>query len=352
MSISSRTSEVAMDGGFPESDAVMTMPTVSVLIPFFQREKGPLARAVESVLAQDYKGAVHVVVVDDGSPVSAADELSGLLRQRGSVDLIVHRQANGGPASARNTALNLCPRDTTLVAFLDSDDQWDHRHLTRAVRTLSRGFDFYFADHLQLGQQTGAFERAGRICDTAHPPLDGDATLRAFEGDMLDQIIRGNVIGTSTVVYRFDRFRDLRFLEEFTTAGEDYLFWMTLASKGARFCFSTACEAVYGKGVNVYSAAGWGTDGHMKRVQNELRYRLLTRKLFPLTGEQLRHISAAVRNLRLAFNADLLHRLRHGKPVDLALVGKMARVDPLTFAQLPRALFRTLVRHSRDEDAR
>ena len=69
---------------------------------------------------------------------------------------------------------------------------------------------------------------------------------------MFDQIIRGNPIGTSTVVYDFARHAAQRFKVEFTNAGEDYLFWMQLVRSGARIAFSSRSQAQYGKGVNIY----------------------------------------------------------------------------------------------------
>ena len=43
---------------------------IAVVIPYFQREPGILAKALKSVLASEAVEDVHVIVVDDESPVS------------------------------------------------------------------------------------------------------------------------------------------------------------------------------------------------------------------------------------------------------------------------------------------
>lgn len=319
-------------------------PTISVVIPFFQRERGPLRRALQSIFSQEYSGAIHIVICDDSSPVPLACELDPLPEIPHRIAIHRIHRPNGGPAAARNSALDYCPSDTDLVAFLDSDDEWHPRHLSNAVETLACGFDTYFADHLQLDQTVGGFARAKRLNLADHSKLAAGDTLYSFDRDMLDQVMRGNIIGTSTVVYDFRKFGKMRFREEFTSAGEDYLFWMSLANAGARFCFSTLVEAKYGHGVNVYSGAGWGTEGHMLRIHNELRYRLVTEKSFDLNSAQLLYVREQVIKLRLAFARDLVHRIAHRKRIDRALVRRHFELDSMTFLYIPKVMLGILLR--------
>jgi succinoglycan biosynthesis protein ExoW len=314
---------------------------IAVVIPYFQREPGILQRALRSVFAQQGVSEVHVVVVDDASPVPARRELDAMEKPL-KLPVSVIDRVNGGPAAARNTALDNLPADTRYVAFLDSDDEWSADHLANAVRALSAGYDTYFADHLQLGADLSAFRRAGRLHLEQHPVIDETGTLRAYSADMFNQIMTGNVIGTSTVVYDVKMHKELRFRSEFTHAGEDYLFWMDLARHGARFAFSTRTEAVYGKGVNVYAGSGWGTEQHLLRVQNEMRYRKVTGKLFPVTAEQAAVLSGKVRELRLAFMGDVLHRVAHGKRIPLHLLRAQFALDPATFATVFPVAWRIL----------
>ena len=316
---------------------------ITVIIPYFQRSPGILANALVSIAAQkSCPLPVHVIVVDDASPAPAGPEIASVGPMPHTVQVV--EQPNGGPGSARNTGLDNAPPGTRYIAFLDSDDEWTPDHLARAVAALDSGFDFYFADHYQLDQTTSAFLRAGRIQPTEHPALPNlPAGLLAYQGDMLGQIIQGNLIGTSTVVYSFRRFASQRFKVEFTNAGEDYLFWMELVHSGAKIAFSTHSEAKYGKGVNVYAGAGWGSEQHLLRVHNELKYRKTTAKLFALTEAQRDYIRDCVRDLRVSFVRDLLHRISHRKKLAPRLLATHFKMDPLTYAIAPIVLIKLLV---------
>ena len=307
--------------------------TIAVVIPFFQETEGLLARAIRSVVAQQETGDLRIVVVDDSSPVAAAAEIAALGIEADRVRIDIVRQANAGPAAARNRGLDSV-RGCARVAFLDSDDVWSDRHLANATRALDAGHDFYFADLLQPGQTISGFERAGRLANGAHRPIADSETLFAYGGDMFDQIVCGNVIGTSTVVYAFDRFPEQRFDEAFYSAGEDYLFWIALARGGARFCFSSEVEASYGYGVNVYAGSGWGTPGYLRRIHNEMRYRVRLLD-FDLSDRQRRFVREKIEVLRVEFASDILHRLTHRRSIPRDIVQAQFRLDPFTLLSLP-----------------
>ena len=313
---------------------------ITVVIPYYQKSVGVLARALSSIAAQSPCGlSVHVIIVDDASPAPAGPEVASVGSTPFTVEVIT--QANGGPGAARNTALNHAPAQTRFIAFLDSDDEWAPDHLARAVAALESGFDFYFADLYQLDQHVSAFVRAGRIDLAQHGALTGlPGGLFAYQGDMLDQIIRGNVIGTPTVVYDFHRFKHQRFRVEFTNAGEDYLFWMELVHLKARIAFSSQPEVTCGKGVNVYAGSGWGSEQHLLRVHNELKYRKTTAKLFALSPTQQSHVDQCVRDLRTAFIRDVIHRISHRKPLCGSLLSAHLKLDPLTFILAPVIFFK------------
>lgn len=307
--------------------------TTAVVIPFFQKTEGLLEGALASVLAQRVVDDVRIVVVDDSSPVAARDEVARLGKDtRFPIDVI--RQANAGPAAARNRALGTLGPEIKRVAFLDSDDAWEDDHLIHATRALDAGHDFYFADFYQPGQTVSAFARAGRLDPALHPRIAQDEPLHRYEGDMFEQIVTGNVIGTSTAVYDFERFRAQRFDQAFYSAGEDYLFWIACARSGASFCFSSDIEVRYGYGVNVYTGSGWGTEGYMRRIQNEMRYRkrLLS---FGLSPSLRRFVNEKIATLRVEFADDVLHRLSHRTPLPMQVMRDQIKLDPLTLLALP-----------------
>ena len=294
------------------------MPVIAVVIPYFQREPGLLAGALRSVAAQDVDAQLRVVVVDDESPVPAQDDVERAAVSGLNVSVI--RQPNAGPGAARNTAIDAVGDNVDLVAFLDSDDVWRPQHLRRALRALDAGHDVYFSNFMQLDAVKPAFERAGRLDDAEHVAIDEAEGLWSYRGDMITQVIVGNLIGTPTVVYRPQRFPQHRFRAEYRRAGEDYLFWLGLAALGAKFCFGTLPMVDCGRGVNVYSGSGWGTDGFARRLFDERAYRVACERDYALLPRAQAHVGHEKRRLAKAFSADMLHRLRHGKPVDWGLV--------------------------------
>lgn len=303
---------------------------IAVVIPFYQKRTGILKKAVDSALAQQGVAPFKIIIVDDASPVSARSELADLLPHYGD-RIIIIEQANAGPAAARNKALDHVPVGTEFVAFLDSDDAWIDSHLANAVKALGQEIDFYFSDHFQLNQTVSAFRRAGRIDPLAHPQIGDDAHLRSYAGDMFDQILTGNIIGTSTVVYRFRKFGNLRFREEFVYAGEDYLFWLDVVSQTPRIAFSTLSECTYGEGVNIFAGSGWGTEKSLIRLHYEIKYKKALPRLFSLSKLQLAANRQAVKLLRRSFVADLLHRISHRKEVERMVLREQFKVDPQTF---------------------
>ena len=109
------------------------VPSVSVVIPSYNCA-GYLARALDSVLSQDYPAErVEVVVVDDGS----RDDSPAIVRAYAERNPRVHllQQANAGPAAARNRAIGASHGE--LVAFLDADDRWLPGKLTAQVALYS-----------------------------------------------------------------------------------------------------------------------------------------------------------------------------------------------------------------------
>ena len=99
-------------------------PLVSVILPTYNRG-WILTEAIDSVLAQDYQD-YELIVVDDGS----TDNTREILDVYGQ-DIIVLRQANNGVSAARNRGI--AAAGGQLVAFLDSDDLWLPRKLSRQV---------------------------------------------------------------------------------------------------------------------------------------------------------------------------------------------------------------------------
>jgi hypothetical protein len=100
-----------------------------VILPTYQRRE-LVRRAVASALAQTYRD-FELIVVDDGSTDGTGEALAPL------GDRIRYEwQPNRGVAAARNLALRLATG--SILAFLDSDDQWLPNHLAVVTDLLRR----------------------------------------------------------------------------------------------------------------------------------------------------------------------------------------------------------------------
>jgi glycosyltransferase involved in cell wall biosynthesis len=99
-------------------------PLVSAIIPTYNRAAF-IADAIESVRRQTY-GNLEIIVVDDGS----TDDTQRRLRAYGDRIRIIH-QKNAGPSAARNRGIEAARGE--IVAFLDSDDEWEPTKLERQI---------------------------------------------------------------------------------------------------------------------------------------------------------------------------------------------------------------------------
>ena len=102
-------------------------PLITVIIPVYDGAAF-LHEAIASVLKQNYS-ALEIIVVDDGS----TDDIEGAVA-RLPIDVRFFRQANGGPACARNRGIRDASGD--YIAFLDVDDLWPDGNLDSLVAAI------------------------------------------------------------------------------------------------------------------------------------------------------------------------------------------------------------------------
>lgn len=297
------------------------MTSVAVVIPYFQRQPGLLRTALQSVSGQTFFDRVErVIVVDDGSPRPARLDITSLGtddRVHAVLDLVERR--NGGVSSARNAGLDRVPQHTEYVAFLDPDDVWLPRHLEWSIAGLETGSDFHFSNFTHIGQSVGAFERAGYLTADQHKLIVAPYVHR-YEGNMVRQITCRNVIGTTSVVYRFSRARNNRFAEDFKFAGEDYLMWLSLLPTARSITFTSAITANCGEGVNLFSGAAWGSDHLARRLLDEINYRSYLVRSVSMEDDNLSEVKALLHDNRRAYLANSLSMLKRLKLSVLPLV--------------------------------
>jgi succinoglycan biosynthesis protein ExoW len=248
---------------------------IAVVIPYYQEQRGVLARGLASIFAQVVAPSVRIelFVVDDASPVDPAGDIADAGAPPAHITVSILRRPNGGPGAARNTGLDAATTDHDVVAFLDSDDVWRSDHLARAQIGLETGADLYFCDFTSPDHRDGYFQSTKFYADLTRGDEAGNtavchgADIWSCEGARLAEwTIREYLAQTSTIVYRVARLGHVRFSEHLRFAGEDHLFFLDLAVGAKRASLSLAREVERGSGINVYdSARTWGDPRDLRR---------------------------------------------------------------------------------------
>lgn len=201
-------------------------PKISTVIPTYNRVRF-LGEALASVFAQT-RQPDEIIVVDDGS----TDGTDALVATYGE-KVRYHRQANAGPAAARNRAIGMATGD--FVAFLDSDDLWTENRLELQLAALKRDptLDFLFGLEALF-----TAEKQCDPCEIRNPEVL--ARLNAVAGavpDAFGLLLKEDFVPTSTVLFRRSCIEKVGLIDESFQLAEDYDFWLRFALEGCRFGF-------------------------------------------------------------------------------------------------------------------
>ena len=203
-------------------------PVVSVIVPVYNNERHAAA-ALRSVLAQTFH-VWELLVVDDGSTDRTPDVLAQFA---GEPRVTLMRQANAGPAAARNAGIRRARGE--FVAFLDGDDEWLPAYLATLLALAER-------------QPTAAVYYCSAQC------MDGDgrdlpqvaAARRVAPGDMYVTLLRANFLVPSAVLARRAALEEAGLFDpsEALRSAEDWDMWLRLAHIRP-FAGTQACLARY-----------------------------------------------------------------------------------------------------------
>lgn len=179
---------------------------VSVIIPCFNAG-ATLVEAVESALAQTHAN-LEVIVVDDGSTDA---ETRKILDHASWPRTRVIRQENGGPAAARNAAIEVSSGEFILP--LDADDTIEPSYVEKAVAAMlaNPNVGIVYCKARKFGAQTGPWHL---------PPY----TLR--------ELVIDNVIFVTSLFRRSDWQRVGGFNQSLRSGVEDYEFWVKIVGSG------------------------------------------------------------------------------------------------------------------------
>jgi glycosyltransferase involved in cell wall biosynthesis len=180
---------------------------ISIIIPTYNR-LGYLKKAIDSVLAQTYRN-FELIVVDDGSEDNTAELINGY-----NNDIVYIRQANMGPAAARNTGIRAAKY--AILAFLDSDDWFAENKLATQLAAMQQN-PKYLISHTQE-----TWFRNGR-------QLNQKAKHQKNSGDLFGQSLKLCAVSMSTIMMRQEIFDRYGLFDEQFLCCEDYEFWLRVS---------------------------------------------------------------------------------------------------------------------------
>lgn len=191
---------------------MIEMVKISVIIPTYNR-KEYLNGAIQTVLNQTYTD-LEIIIIDDGSNNSYADKIVEQYDE--PIRLVVHVQ-NQGLSAARNTGIE--NSDGEYIAFLDDDDRWHEEKLEQQLASMEcTGAGIGTCLVASVSPEGGILR-----CERNRP-----------EGDLSDEILRENVIGSpSRVVLRRDILSTKRPFDENLRTKQDWDLFIRLCQREA-----------------------------------------------------------------------------------------------------------------------
>jgi hypothetical protein len=212
-------------------------PRVSVVIPAYNNG-AYLREAIASVHRQTFP-VYEIIVVDDGS----TDDTAALAETLGAH---VIRQANAGPAVARNTGIHAAAGE--WIAFLDADDLWMEHKLERQMLATRQApeiglifSDYLYFDERGTHQKTG-FDLEGEVRDIVRTSL-APGLWRCDRASAGAALARKMFMFTSTVVVRRDMLLGDALFDDALRCAEDYELFLRLIVRTEVACADEALVA-------------------------------------------------------------------------------------------------------------
>ena len=268
----------------------MTRPAVSVIMPAFNRA-GFIGAAIASVRAQSMPDW-ELLVVDDGS----SDDTLAVARRHAAEDRRIRVAANpgkAGPGGARNHAAALARGE--WLAFLDSDDLWEHEKLALFLDAAAARPAMVASDYVTLDRDSGAVTRLrdfilgvmmpwwrnDELAAAAIPcaRIDGAFAAIAEPDVLLSMTIGGGLwIHTSSAMVRTDLFRRVGGFDPGLIRTEDFDLWMKIFGLGPVAYLDHALATYDVTGRNRVDGPRYGAERrHTPYVEARYHLRLLRR---------------------------------------------------------------------------
>lgn len=202
------------------------MISISFIIPYYNLERELLLRAVDSIALARLDCDYEIIVVDDGTPDSHAEEWLC-----GKPGVRYFRQTNGGLSAARNAGIALATKE--YIQFLDGDDYLFPSAYRKAVELLqSEQPDILMFSHKKVFSQRLNNEVPRAIASEQF-------------ADGIDYMLNRNIFASACLyVFQKQMLGDLRFIPRIFHEDEDFTPHL-LANSGKVIATDAVCYAYY-----------------------------------------------------------------------------------------------------------
>ncbi|MFV0465948.1 MAG: glycosyltransferase family 2 protein [Lachnospiraceae bacterium] len=192
---------------------------ISVIIPTYNCEKY-IGKAIESVIHQDTKEVVEIIVIDDGSKdqtksvvQSYMNQYLGMADTDGDRSITYFRNGtNKGVAETRNVGIRAAQGE--YIAFLDADDWWSKDKLRKQIQLMRKKKAFLVFSGRELMHADG--RTTGRCVSVP-------------ETVTYQQLLMTNYIPCSSVLIKTDVAREFYMSND--ELHEDYIMWLKVLQK-------------------------------------------------------------------------------------------------------------------------
>jgi glycosyltransferase involved in cell wall biosynthesis len=222
---------------------------VSVLLPSYNHEKY-ISESIESVLNQSFKD-FELIIIDDFSKDNSRAIIETYQRKDKRIKAFFHEK-NMGIASTLNDLHSKA--SGKYVAYVASDDVWDKLKLEKQLAILQKNDSFVVWSEGEIINENGS--PTGQTFTQMHL-----ASNRRKSGKIFEELLNGNYVFGTSLIYRRDFALDLRYDEKLKYLN-DYEFMVSLAKEHEFFFIPEflAKYRIHGKNSILYNNTKWNQE--------------------------------------------------------------------------------------------
>jgi glycosyltransferase involved in cell wall biosynthesis len=191
---------------------------VSIVMSSYNHEKY-ISEAIESVLNQTF-GDFELIVVDDCSGDNSKEIIADYQAKDERILAIFHKENCGIPKTLNEGMSRSSGR---FISFINSDDAWVSSKLEKQLGVLKYNGD------LIVWCEGEIIDRKSKPTGMTFTQLNGSQE-RKKSGDIFEELMYGNYVFLSSVIFSAENVRDIKF-DEHLKYLNDYKFMVDLARK-------------------------------------------------------------------------------------------------------------------------